>query len=67
MFDALRPHGLYAAHQAPLSIGFSRQEYWRGLPWLIYKVVLITAVQEIDLVLYIYTFVFYILILYGLP
>ena len=20
------------AHQAPLSIGFSRQEYWRGLP-----------------------------------
>ena len=67
MFDALRPHGMYAAHQAPLSIGFSRQEYWRGLPWLIYKVVLITAVQEIDLVLYIYTFVFYILILYGLP
>ena len=23
-----------AAHQAPLSIGFSRQEYWRGLPCL---------------------------------
>ena len=22
-----------AAHQAPLSMGFSRQEYWRGLPW----------------------------------
>ena len=22
------------AHQAPLSIGFSRQEYWSGLPWL---------------------------------
>ena len=22
------------AHQAPLSMGFSRQEYWRGLPWL---------------------------------
>ena len=21
-----------AAHQAPLSLGFSRQEYWRGLP-----------------------------------
>ena len=20
------------AHQAPLSVGFSRQEYWRGLP-----------------------------------
>ena len=22
-----------AAHQAPLSIGFSRQEYWSGLPF----------------------------------
>ena len=22
-----------AAHQAPLSTGFSRQEYWRGLPF----------------------------------
>ena len=22
-----------AAHQAPLSMGFSRQEYWNGLPW----------------------------------
>ena len=22
------------AHQAPLSMGFSRQEYWRGLPCL---------------------------------
>ena len=22
-----------AAHQAPLSMGFSRQEYWRGLPF----------------------------------
>ena len=22
----------YGAHQAPLSMGFSRQEYWRGLP-----------------------------------
>ena len=21
-----------AAHQAPLSIGFSKQEYWSGLP-----------------------------------
>ena len=26
----LWPHGL--AHQAPLSLGFSRQEYWSGLP-----------------------------------
>ena len=30
MFNSLRPHGL--AHQAPLSMGFSRQEYWSGLP-----------------------------------
>ena len=22
------------AHQAPLSMGFSRQEYWNGLPFL---------------------------------
>ena len=24
---------LYRAHQAPLSMGFSRQEYWSGLPF----------------------------------
>ena len=30
--DSLRPHGLYIARQAPLSMGFSRQEYWSGLP-----------------------------------
>ena len=29
--DSLRPYGLVAL-QAPLSMGFSRQEYWRGLP-----------------------------------
>ena len=28
----MRPHGLYPA-QAPLSVGFSRQEYWSGLPF----------------------------------
>ena len=28
--DSLRPHGLYVALQAPLSMGFSRQEYWSG-------------------------------------
>ena len=28
----LQPHGLYVAHQAPLSIGFSSPEYWSGLP-----------------------------------
>ena len=27
--NSLRPHG----HQAPLSMGFSRQEYWSGLPF----------------------------------
>ena len=30
LFLTLWPHGL--AHQAPLSMGFSRQEYWSGLP-----------------------------------
>ena len=29
MSDSLQPHG---ALQAPLSVGFSRQEYWSGLP-----------------------------------
>ena len=29
LFAALWP----VAHQAPLSMGFSRQEYWRGLPF----------------------------------
>ena len=27
-----------AAYQAPPSMGFSRQEYWSGLPWDIYQV-----------------------------
>ena len=31
--DCLQPHGLYIAHQTPLSMGFSRQEYWRELPF----------------------------------
>ena len=31
--DSLRPHGVYAAHQAPLSLGFPRQEYWSGVPF----------------------------------
>ena len=29
----LQPHGLYGACQTPLSIGFSRQEYWSVLPF----------------------------------
>ena len=32
MSDSLRPHAL--PHQAPLSMGLSRQEYWSGLPCL---------------------------------
>ena len=31
--DSLRPHGVYVAHQAPLSVGFPRQEYWRRVPF----------------------------------
>ena len=30
MSDSVTPWT--AAHQAPLSVGFSRQEYWNGLP-----------------------------------
>ena len=33
MSDSLWPHGLHTAHQAPLSMVFSRQEYWSGLPF----------------------------------
>ena len=31
IFDSLQLHGLYVACQAPLSMGFSRQEYWNEL------------------------------------
>ena len=31
MFDSAIPWTVI--HQAPLSVGFSRQEYWRGLPF----------------------------------
>ena len=30
VYDSLQPHGLYIAHKAPLSVEFSRQEYWSG-------------------------------------
>ena len=30
--ESLRNHGLIS-YQAPLSMGFSRQEYWSGLPF----------------------------------
>ena len=29
----LKPHGLYVAHQAPLSMGFAWHKYWSGLPF----------------------------------
>ena len=29
----LQPHGVYIAHEAPLSMRFSRQNYWRRLPF----------------------------------
>ena len=32
MSDSVRPHKT-AAHQAPTSLGFSRQEHWSGLPF----------------------------------
>ena len=31
--DSLRPHGLYVAHEVPLSMEFSRREHWSGLPF----------------------------------
>ena len=31
--DTSRLHGLHIAHQASLSMEFSRQEYWSGLPF----------------------------------
>ena len=31
--DSLRPHGLESSIQAPPYMGFSRQEYWSGLPF----------------------------------
>ena len=31
--NSLQPDGLYVARQAPLSMGFSRQAHWSGLPF----------------------------------
>ena len=33
--DSLRPYELYGARQAPLSMEFSRQEYWNGSHFLL--------------------------------
>ena len=35
----LQPHGLYIACQAPLSMQFSRQEYWHGSHFLLHGIV----------------------------
>ena len=32
--NSLQPRRLYVAQQAPLFMGFSRQEYWSGQPFL---------------------------------
>ena len=32
MSDSLRPYGQTIAFQVPLSMGFSKQKYWSGLP-----------------------------------
>ena len=45
-----------AAYHAPPSIGFSRQEYWSGVP--LPSPVLITAVWQSDSVIHIHTFFF---------
>ena len=33
MSNSLWPHGLTVAHQAPLSMGFPRQEWWKERAW----------------------------------
>ena len=33
MLDSSQPYGLTVAHQVPLFMGFSSQEYWSGLPY----------------------------------
>ena len=37
MSDSLRCYGLQA-NQAPMSMGFSRQQYWSGLPCLLHRI-----------------------------
>ena len=34
MSNSLQPRGLHRAHQTPLSMELSRQEYWNRLPFL---------------------------------
>ena len=46
--SSVRPFGLHVAHQAPLSMGFSRQEQWR-IP-LVTNSVTESAVLEVSLI-----------------
>ena len=56
-----------AAHQAPLSIGFSRQEYWSGLPLPSLEEVLAEGITNIGQYLLIcYKFYMYWFILYSI-
>ena len=38
MSDSLQPHGLYIACQAPLPMGFPRQESWSGVHFLLWGI-----------------------------
>ena len=38
MVGSVQPHELYVALQAPLSMGFSRQEYWIGYHVLLQEI-----------------------------
>ena len=48
MSDSHRPHGPQA-HQAPPSMGFSRQEYWSGVPSTGHSKYPLPTTQEITL------------------
>ena len=48
--DSLRCHELYGAHQAPLSMGFSRQEYWNGSHFLLQGTLLNLGLKPASLV-----------------
>ena len=39
---------LFAAHQAPLSVGFSRQEYWGGFPFPLAGVLPIPGIEPVS-------------------
>ena len=53
-----------AAHQAPLSTGFSRQEHWSGLPFSSLLLVLHTYYIYVYICIYIYIFNFLMITFY---